>query len=84
MLFRSENTVETPDLITTKYSMDSSLWYFSTRRFRTAEPNTPLKIAQEGSTDEVIERVTRSINGGINGLADRTTKFRKVYQVLTT
>jgi predicted chitinase len=31
-----------------------------------------------GDTDEHIQTITRIVNGGLNGLADRTAKFRKI------
>jgi predicted chitinase len=36
----------------------------------------------EGSGEEVVKKVSKRVNGGYNGLADRLEKFAKVWKVL--
>ena len=69
-----ENILSVPDLVATKYPLFSAAWFWNSRRLNT--------IADSGNTLEVIIRVTRAVNGGTNGLADRVSKFNKYYSVL--
>lgn len=62
-----EDCVESPDLIATKYPMDSALWFFDRNK---------LWELCDLSTPESVAAVTRRVNGGFNGLADRQSKFK--------
>ena len=62
-----ENLVNNPDLVATKYPMDSALWFFDRNK---------LWELCDISTPESVAAVTRRVNGGFNGLADRQAKFK--------
>lgn len=70
----SENIVSNPDLVSTKYPLLSAAWFF--------HRNGLHKIADEGSTSAVVTKITRRVNGGTNGLADRLNYFNKYYNLL--
>lgn len=35
-----------------------------------------------GSTDDVVKKVTKRVNGGYNGLADRLKHFKKYHDLV--
>lgn len=70
-----DNIVENPDLVASKYPLLSAAWYWNSRSLNS--------VADSGSTELEIARVTRKINGGTNGLVDRIAKFNKYYAILT-
>jgi putative chitinase len=72
--FCNEDCVTHPDLVSTKYPMMSAAYFFN--------KNNLWKICDLGSTDEVVEKVSRRVNGGTNGLADRQQKFDKFWSLL--
>ena len=72
--FVNEDCVSNPDLVSTKYPMLSAAYFF--------DKNKLWKICDLGSTDEVVEKVSRRVNGGTNGLLDRQQKFDKIWNVL--
>jgi predicted chitinase len=72
--FVNEDCVSNPDLVSTKYPMLSAAYFF--------DKNNLWKICDLGSTDDVVEKVSRRVNGGTNGLADRQQKFDKIWNVL--
>ena len=62
-----ERCDQVPDLVATKYPMDSALWFFDRNKlWELCDANTP----------ESVAAVTRRVNGGFNGLADRQSKFK--------
>ena len=65
--FIGEDCVENPDLIATKYPMDSAMWFF--------DKNKLWDICDKGATSEVVTLVTKRVNGGTHGLDDRLSKF---------
>lgn len=69
-----ENIVENPDLVASKYPMLSAAWFWNSRNLN--------KVADQGSTPQVVEQVTKVINGGTNGLDDRLKQFNKFYSLL--
>jgi len=70
----TENIIETPDLVATKYPLMSAAWFF--------HKNGLHKIADEGATDEVVTKVTKRVNGGTIGLPDRIKHFKEYYNLL--
>jgi len=70
-----ENLIETPDLVATKYPLLSAAWFF--------HKNGLHKIADQGATDAVVTSVTKHVNGGTIGLADRIKHFKEYYTLLT-
>jgi putative chitinase len=69
-----EDLMTNPDLVATKYPLTSAGFFF--------EKNNLWLICDKGDTDEVVTLVTKRINGGINGLADRISKFKKYKSLL--
>jgi len=70
----SENLLETPDLVATKYPLLSAAWFF--------HKNGLHKIADQGATDAVVTSVTKRVNGGTIGLPDRIKHFKEYYHLL--
>lgn len=69
-----ENIIESPDLIATKYPLLSAAWYWNSRKINLT--------ADQGATDAVVTKVTKLVNGGTNGLADRLKHFKEYYSLL--
>jgi putative chitinase len=69
-----EDLMTNPDLVATKYPLTSAGFFF--------EKNNLWSICDKGDTDEVITLVTKRVNGGIIGLADRISKFKKYKSLL--
>ena len=72
--FIKEDCVANPDLVATKYPMDSAIWFF--------DKNKLWDICSKGSDDATVTAVTKRVNGGTNGLADRIAKFKLYYSLL--
>jgi putative chitinase len=70
----AENITENPDLVATKYPLLSAAWFF--------HKNSLHKIADKGATDTVVTEVTKRVNGGNIGLADRIKHFKEYYTLL--
>jgi putative chitinase len=71
----TENILEQPDLVATKYPLLSAAWFF--------HKNGLHKIADGGANNTVVTSVTKRVNGGTIGLADRIKEFNKFYQLLS-
>jgi putative chitinase len=74
--FIKEDCVANPDLVSTKYPMDSAIWFF--------DKNKLWDICEKGAGDDVVTAVTKRVNGGTHGLADRIAKFKLYYSLITT
>ena len=72
--FVPEAIIETPSLVATKYPLLSAAWFWSRNGLNA--------IADLGSTDDVVTKITKKVNGGIHGLEDRISKFKKFYPIL--
>lgn len=72
--FIKEDCVVNPDLVATKYPMDSAIWFF--------DKNKLWEICDRGATDDVVTALTKRINGGTHGLADRISKFKTFNSLL--
>jgi putative chitinase len=70
----NEDCVANPDLVATKYPLASAAWFF--------HKNGLHKIADEGATDAVVTKVTKRVNGGTIGLADRIKHFKEFHTLL--
>jgi len=70
----TESIVDNPDLVATKYPLLSAAWFF--------HKNGLHKIADKGATDAVVTEVTKRVNGGTIGLADRIKHFKEYYGLL--
>jgi len=65
--FVPDDVVANPDLVATKYPLLSAAWFWSTRN---------LNSKADGGL-EAVSPVTKVVNGGYNGLADRQKEFNK-------
>lgn len=71
----AENILENPDLVATKYPLMSAAWFF--------HKNGLHKIADKGASDAVVTEVTKRVNGGTIGLADRLKHFKEYHALLS-
>lgn len=72
--FIGEDTVANPDLVATKYPLASAAFFF--------DSNKLWSICDKGATDAVVTEVTKRVNGGTIGLADRIKHFKEYYSLL--
>jgi len=72
--FIGEDCVANPDLVATKYPLASAGFFFDSNKLWT--------ICDQGSTDEIVTKVTKRVNGGKNGLADRLKYFKEYWSLL--
>lgn len=63
-----------PDLVATQYPLASAKFFF--------DNNKLWSICDLGSDSQVVVRLTKRINGGTNGLADRIQKFTYFWTLL--
>jgi len=68
----TNEVMENPDLVATKYSFDSAMFFF--------EKNKLWAICDKGINDAAILELTKRINGGTHGLEDRKLKTYKYYE----
>jgi putative chitinase len=64
-----EDCVANPDLVATKYPLASAGFYFNS--------NNIWAICDQGANVAIVTKVTRAVNGGIHGLAERQQNFNK-------
>jgi putative chitinase len=69
-----EDIVSNPDLVASKYPLLSAAWFWNSRSLN----NT----ADKGATDAAVTEVTKKVNGGTIGLADRIKHFKEYYKLL--
>jgi len=69
-----EDTISNPDLVATKYPLASAAWFFSKNGLNT--------IADRGADSATVTAVTKRVNGGTIGLADRIKHFNEYYHLL--
>lgn len=70
-----EDIIATPDLVATKYALASAAFFF--------KKNNLWSICDKGSSPEVVTLVTKRVNGGTIGLADRQKHFKEYYNLLS-
>ena len=64
----------TPDLVATEYAFESAMFFF--------DKNKLWSICDQGVNDAAILALTKRINGGTHGLADRSEKTKKYFQLV--
>ena len=69
-----EDMTVNQDKVSGPYALLSAAWFFS--------KNGLHKIADEGSSDAVVTKITKRVNGGTIGLADRIKHFKEYYHLL--
>lgn len=65
--------IANPDLIVSKYAFESGKWFFDTNN---------IWIYTDRVDDGTISKVTKKVNGGYNGLAERSAMTKKFYSWL--
>lgn len=70
----TENILENPDLVATKYPLLSAAWYWNSRKINAT--------ADLGATDDTVTKVTKLVNGGTIGLEDRKKHFKEYHALL--
>lgn len=66
--FLQEDLLHDPELVATKYPLTSAGFFF--------QKNGLWSICDKGDGDDVVTSVTKRVNGGTHGLADRLSKFK--------
>jgi putative chitinase len=69
-----EDVCSNPQVVAEKYALLSAAWFFS--------KNGLHKMADGGATDAVVTSITKRVNGGTIGLADRIKHFKEYYHLL--
>ncbi|HEX6186574.1 MAG TPA: peptidoglycan-binding protein [Pyrinomonadaceae bacterium] len=64
-----EDCVANPDLVATKYPLASAGFFFNS--------NNIWAICDQGANDAIVTKVTKAVNGGTHGLAERQQNFNK-------
>jgi putative chitinase len=70
----NEDMVSNPDKVASSYALLSAAWFFN--------KNGLHKMADGGATDAVVTSITKRVNGGTIGLADRIKHFKEYYHLL--
>ena len=73
--FIGEDTVNNPDLVATKYPLASAAFFF--------DSNKLWSICDKGADNATVTAVTKRVNGGTIGLADRIKHFNEYYKLLS-
>ena len=71
----NEDICSSPDKVASNYALLSAAWFFS--------KNGLHKMADGGASDAVVTSITKRVNGGTIGLADRIKHFKEYYSLLT-
>jgi putative chitinase len=69
-----EDVTGNPDVVSGKYALLSAAWFWSNNGLN--------KLADGGSTDAVVTTITKRVNGGTIGLADRIKHFKEYFHLL--
>lgn len=69
-----DNIILHPELVASKYPLVSAAWFWSV--------NSINAVADKGIDQQTIADVTKKVNGGYNGLADRQTQTLKYWNIL--
>jgi putative chitinase len=70
----NEDLIADPTVVAGKYALLSAAWFFS--------KNGLHKLADGGATDAVVTQITKRVNGGTIGLADRIKHFKEYHALL--
>jgi len=71
----NEDMSANPDKVASSYALLSAAWFFN--------KNGLHKMADGGSSDAVVTSITKRVNGGTIGLADRIKHFKEYYSLLS-
>jgi putative chitinase len=64
-----------PDSVANTHALSSAAWFWSKNKLN--------EIADTGASDEVVTKITKRVNGGTIGLADRIKHFKEYYSLLS-
>lgn len=78
--FIKDDVVSNPDLVATKYPLESAIYFFLKNKILESCPKQSFTTSEE--MEESVTCVTTKVNGGKNGLKDRILYFRKFYTLL--
>jgi putative chitinase len=70
-----QDLVANPDLVATDQALASAAYFFQSRDL--------FVVCEKGSDKNTVTAVTRIVNGGTNGLAQRILAFNKYYNLLS-
>jgi len=70
----NEDMAVNPQAVADKYALLSAAWFFN--------KNGLHKMADGGATDAVVTSITKRVNGGTIGLADRIKHFKEYHALL--
>jgi putative chitinase len=73
--FLGVDLISNPDLVATKYPLDSAAFFFESNKLWT--------ICDKGSDDATVTSVTKRVNGGTIGLPDRIKHFKEFFALLS-
>ena len=69
-----DDILANPDLVSSKHALASAAWFW--------KKNGLNLIADTGSSSEVVTKITKRVNGGTIGLADRIKHFKEYHILL--
>ena len=69
-----DDILSNPDLVSSKHALSSAAWFW--------KKNGLNLIADTGSSTEVVTKITKRVNGGTIGLADRIKHFKEYHILL--
>lgn len=71
----NEDMSANPEKVASSYALLSAAWFFN--------KNGLHKMADGGASDAVVTSITKRVNGGTIGLADRIKHFKEYYSLLS-
>lgn len=72
--FIGEDCVANPDLVATKYPLASAAFFFNSNKI--------WAICDRGADDATVTKVSKAVNGGTHGLAERLKNFKSFKRAL--
>ncbi len=69
-----DDILANPDLVASKHALLSAAWYWNSRSLNNS--------ADKGAHDAAVTEITKKVNGGTIGLADRIKHFKEYYALL--
>jgi len=72
--FINEDVVSNPDSVSEEYALASAAFFFN--------KNKLWSICDKGSTEEIVKKLTKRVNGGHHGIEDRINKFNHFWNIL--
>jgi len=73
--FIGEDCIANPDLVATTYPLASAAFFFNS--------NNIWAICDQGASDATVTSVTKAVNGGTHGLAERIQNFKVFIKALS-